>query len=73
MKSALLLLVLSIGILSCKKETKTDTSPASDTAMVDTIPSDTMPVPPNPMPSDTIRTTDTAMVKKMDTAKTSKK
>lgn len=73
MKFTLLLMLLGIAVISCKKETKVDSTTISDTTVVDTMPSDTMTAPANPMPSDTMRAADTATAKKMDTAKTSKK
>ncbi|MBL1221103.1 hypothetical protein JET18_09650 [Chryseobacterium sp. L7] len=72
MKYALLIMLLGITAISCKKETKVDSTSISDTAVADTLPSDTMIAPANPLPSDTMRAVDTA-AKKMDTAKAAKK
>jgi len=41
--------------------------------MIDTVPSDTGTVAATPMPSDTMRTADTATTKRTDTAKVNKK
>ncbi|WP_131705386.1 hypothetical protein [Chryseobacterium sp. BLS98] len=73
MKFTLLLMLLGLTVLSCKKETKVDNTTIADSTVIDTVPSDTMTAPANPMPADTMRTGDAASVKKMDSAKTTKK
>ncbi|MDR2235863.1 MAG: hypothetical protein LBE92_07045 [Chryseobacterium sp.] len=75
MKCTLSLMLLSLMVLSCSKETKVDTtSTTSDTVITDTMPADTAAVTsPSPMPSDTVNRTDTASVKRMDTVRTRKK
>jgi len=73
MKFTLLLMLLGLTVLSCKKETKVDNTTIADSTVIDTVPSDTMTAPANPMPADTMRTRDTASVKKMDSAKATKK
>jgi hypothetical protein len=73
MKFTLLLMLLGLTVLSCKKETKVDNTTIADSTVIDTVPSDTMAAPANPMPADTMRTGDAASVKKMDSAKTTKK
>ncbi|WP_073174250.1 hypothetical protein [Chryseobacterium vrystaatense] len=70
MKLTLLLMLLGLAVLSCKKETKVDTSHTSDSVITDTVPADSMGAP---MPSDTLPMTDTTGVKKTDTAKVTKK
>lgn len=70
MKFTLLLMLLGLTVLSCKKETKVDTSRTSDSVITDTVPADSMGAP---MPSDTLHMTDTAGAKKADTAKVIKK
>ncbi|MDQ0064759.1 hypothetical protein [Chryseobacterium lathyri] len=71
MKFTILLMLLGLTVLSCKKETKVDTSTTTtDSVMIDTVPADTTTTP---MPSDTLRTADTATTKKTDTAKVTKK
>lgn len=75
MKCTLSLMLLSLMVLSCSKETKVDTTDTtSDTVITDTMPADTSAVTsPSPMPSDTVNRTDTASVKRMDTVRTRKK
>ncbi|WP_223607932.1 hypothetical protein [Chryseobacterium sp. OSA05B] len=70
MKFSVLLMLLGLTVLSCKKETKVDTSVKSDSVVIDTMPADTLAAP---MPSDTLHATDTGAAKKMDTAKAIKK
>jgi len=70
MKFSVLLMLLGLTVLSCKKETKVDTSIKSDSVVIDTMPADTLAAP---MPSDTLHTTDAGAAKKMDTAKAIKK
>jgi len=74
MKFTIVLMLLGLTVLSCKKETKVDTSTTTtDSVMIDTVPSDTGTATAAPMPSDTLRTADTATTKKTDTAKVNKK
>lgn len=70
MKFTLLLMLLGLTVLSCKKETKVDTSHTSDSVITDTVPADSMGAP---MPSDTLPMTDATGAKKTDTAKAIKK
>ncbi|REC78485.1 hypothetical protein DRF60_08485 [Chryseobacterium elymi] len=65
MKFIILLVLLGLTtVLSCKKETKIDTSTTTttDSVIIDTQPKDTTVIT-TPMPSDTIPT-DTATVRK---------
>ncbi|UWX61899.1 hypothetical protein N0B40_06335 [Chryseobacterium oranimense] len=73
MKFTLLLMLLGLTVLSCKKETKVDNTVVSDSTVIDTMPSDTMTVPANPMPADTMRTGDTSSARKTDSTKATKK
>ncbi|MCT2563808.1 hypothetical protein [Chryseobacterium herbae] len=61
MKFSVLLMVLGLTVLSCKKETKANPSTKSDSVVIDTIPSDMLP------------TMDSDATKKMDTVKAIKK
>lgn len=70
MKYVILLVSLGFTVMSCKKETKVDTSTKTDSVVIDTMPADTLAAP---MPSDTLHMKDTAAAKKMDTAKVIKK
>ncbi|MGK6341089.1 hypothetical protein ACMGDK_02555 [Chryseobacterium sp. DT-3] len=64
MKFTIVLMLLGLTVLSCKKETKVETSTTTtDSVIIDTEPANTA-VTTTPVPSDTIRTTDTATVKK---------
>ncbi|KFF02145.1 hypothetical protein [Chryseobacterium luteum] len=70
MKFTILLMLFGLTVLSCKKETKVDTSTRTDSVVIDTMPSDTVVAP---MPSDTLHTADTVNAKKTDTAKVTRK
>lgn len=70
MKYAILLMSVGLTVMSCKKETKVDTSTKTDSVIIDTMPADTLAAP---MPSDTLHMKDTAVDKKMDTAKVIRK
>lgn len=67
MKFTLSLMLIGITVLSCKKETKIETTKVSDSVIVDKMPADTVVVAP--MTTDTLHTG----TQKMDTAKVIKK
>lgn len=69
MKFAISLMLLGLIVLSCRKETKVNTT-TSDSVITDTIPSDTVVTAPTPMPSDTLGRADSASTNRMDTVKT---
>jgi len=73
MKFTIALMLLGLTVLSCKKETKVDTSTTTtDSVIIDRVPADTV-VTTTPVPSDTLHTADPAATKKTDTAKVIKK
>lgn len=65
MKFTILLMLLGLTVLSCKKETKIETTKTSDSVIVDQVPADTII---KTVPVDTLHT-DAPGVQKMDTAK----
>lgn len=67
MKITMLLMLLGLAVLSCKKETKVETTRTSDSVIIDRVPAETVVVS---TPSDTLPATDSH---KMDTAKVTKK
>lgn len=70
MKFTILLMLLGLTVLSCKKETKVETMTKSDSVIIDTMAADSLAAP---MPADTMHNANTSPSTKMDTAKVIKK
>ncbi len=58
-------LLIGIIVLSCKKESRTETHVTTDTVIADTVRTDSVSI--NPIPSDTVRADTVSSKKRTDT------